>query len=106
MQSFNEFYSKYPNLVFVKTKIPVIEQSQLVDENFIIEEDTPPMEKGFSIVMPFYKDEFPNVFKQATAMEAGLYAIDICEKTGVEISRESIGYILKKVEANISQEDR
>lgn len=101
MKSFEEFYSKYPNLAFVKTKFTLIDPSELHEENFILEEDTPPLEKGFSIIMPMSVTDYPKLFKQATAMEAGLYAIDICEQQGWEISRAMLYEVLGKVEENL-----
>ena len=56
MKSFSEFYEKYPNLAFVKTNIDVQEPSQLTDEVLILDEDTPPLEHGFSIIVPLYND--------------------------------------------------
>lgn len=101
MESFEEFYSKYPNLAFVKTKIRITDPEELVDENFIFEEDTPPLEKGFSVIMPMYINDYPKIFKMATAMEAGLYAIDICEKQDWEITREMLYEVFKKLEENL-----
>ncbi|MCQ2087763.1 MAG: hypothetical protein MJZ37_06860 [Bacilli bacterium] len=101
MTSFSEFYSKYPNLAFVKTKFKLTDPSELQDENFILEEDTPPLEKGFSIIMPLSVNEYPKIFKMATAMEAGMYAIDICEKQGWEITRAMLYEVLGKLEENL-----
>jgi len=101
MTSFKEFYDKYPNLVFIKTKFKLTDPSQLQEENFIFEEDTPPLGKGFSIIMPLYVDDYPKIFKMATAMEAGLYAIDICEKQGWEISRAMLFEVLSVLEENL-----
>lgn len=106
MTSFKEFYEKYPDLAFVKTKFTLTDPSQLQDENFILEEDTPPLEKGFSIIMPMSVEDYPTIFKMSTAMEAGLYAIDICEKQGWEISRERLFEVLGKLEENLEQESR
>ena len=101
MTSFKEFYSKYPNLACVKTRFTLTEPSQLQDENFILEEDTPPLEKGFSIIMPMCVNDYPKIFKMATAMEAGMYAIDICEKQGWEITRAMLYEVLNKLEENL-----
>ncbi len=101
MKTFAEFYSRFPNLAFVKTRIKVTDQSQLVDENFILEEDTPPLAKGFSVIMPLAKDDYPKIFKMATAMEAGMYAMDICEDMGLEIRQAVLYEVLNRVEESL-----
>lgn len=101
MESFKEFYEKYPNLAFIKTKKKVEKQEDLDDWNFIIEEDTPPLEKGFSVIVPLYEKNYPKIFNMATAMEAGLYAIDICEKNDWEITIAMLLEVFKKLEENL-----
>jgi len=102
MKSFAEFYQKYPNLAFVKTKIDVQEPSQLTDEVLILDEDTPPLEKGFSIIVPLYEKAYPHVFKEGTAMEVGLYAIDLCEQNDWEMNIGMFRYIFQKLEESLS----
>lgn len=102
MKSFEEFYSKYPNLAFVKTKIDVKEPDQLIDDVLVLEEDTPPLEHGFSIIMPLYEKAYPHVFKEGTAMEVGLYSIDLCEQNGWEITYGVIKRIFENLEESLS----
>ena len=102
MKSFAEFYQKYPNLAFVKTKIDVQEPSQLTDEVLILDEDTPPLEKDFSIIVPLYEKAYPHVFKEGTAMEVGLYAIDLCEQNDWEMNIGMFRYIFQKLEESLS----
>lgn len=102
MKSFAEFYEKYPNLAFVKTKIDVKEPEQLTDEVLILDEDTPPLEHGFSIIVPLYEKAYPHVFKEGTAMEVGLYAIDLCEQNDWEMNIGMFRYIFEKLEESLA----
>ena len=51
--------------------------------------------------MPMCVNDYPKIFKMATAMEAGMYAIDICEKQGWEITRAMLYEVLNKLEENL-----
>ncbi len=84
-----EFTQKHPNLVFIKSKIKITNNNQLINDNFIIEKDTPAIsEKTFLI--PLCLTSFPNVLNQMTAMEAGVLAINKCIFEKWEITRNNI----------------
>ena len=101
MNSFEEFYEKYPNLAFVKSRIEITTKEDMKDENLIFEEDTPPLEHGFSVVIPLYEKNYPKIFKMATAMEAGLYAVNLCEKNNWDITPVTVNEIFRNVEKNL-----
>lgn len=104
MESFKEFYENYPNLAFVKSRIEIKTKEDMKDENLIFEEDTPPLEHGFSVVIPLYEKAYPKIFKMATAMEAGLYAVDLCEKNDWDITPVTVNEIFRNVEKNLKEE--
>ncbi len=104
MESFKEFYENYPNLAFVKSRIEIKTKEDMKDENLIFEEDTPPLEHGFSVVIPLYEKAYPKIFKMATAMEAGLYAVDLCEKNDWDITPVTVNEIFQNVEKNLKEE--
>lgn len=104
MESFKEFYENYPNLAFVKSRIEIKSKKDMKDENLIFEEDTPPLEHGFSVVIPLYEKAYPKIFKMATAMEAGLYAVDLCEKNDWDITPVTVNEIFRNVEKNLKEE--
>lgn len=104
MESFKEFYENYPNLAFVKSRIEIKTKEDMKDENLIFEEDTPPLEHGFSVVIPLYEKAYPKIFKMATAMEAGLYAVDLCEKNDWDITPVTVNEIFRNIENNLKEE--
>lgn len=106
MNSFKEFYEKYPNLAFVKSRIEIKEQKDMKDENLIFEDDTPPLEHGFSVVIPLYEKAYPHVFNEGTAMEVGLYAVDLCEKNEWDITPVTVNEIFRNLEISLSKEDK
>lgn len=88
----------YPNLVFIKTRFHIENQNQLKDENFIFEDDTPELKKNQTQIMPLSITDFPGVLASSTAMEAGAWAITICQKQNWEISKENIEACLANLE--------
>lgn len=98
IDSYEKFYEVYPNLVFIKTKIKINSPEQFTEENFIIEEDTPSLIPGQSILIPLYEGDYPNVFKEATAMLAGMWAANICNEQKWEVNYGYVNEILKHLE--------
>lgn len=99
-----EIMKPYPNLVFVKTRFHIENQNQLKDENFIFEDDTPELKKNQTQIMPLSITDFPGVLASSTAMEAGAWAITICQKQSWEISRENIEACLANLEMDFQLE--
>ena len=96
-ETWSEFLERYPDLVFVRTKKQIYTADE-IDDNIILEEDTLPLIKGKSKVIPLDETAYPRCFKTGSAMELGIWAISVCEKNKLEVRPAVIWEILKKQE--------
>ena len=96
-ETWSEFLERYPDLVFVRTKKQIYTADE-IDDNIIMEEDTLPLIKGKTQVIPLDETAYPRCLKMGTAMEIGMWAISVCEKNKLEVRPAVIWEILKKQE--------
>jgi hypothetical protein len=96
-ETWSEFLERYQNLVFVRTKKQIYTADE-IDDNIIKEEDTLPLMKGKTQVIPLDETAYPRCFKTGSAMELGIWAISVCEKNKLEVRPSVIWEILKKQE--------
>ena len=96
-ETWSEFLERYPDLVFVRTKKQIYTADE-IDDNIILEEDTLPLIKGKTQVIPLDETAYPRCFKMGTTMENGMWAISVCEKNKLEVRPAVIWEILKKQE--------
>lgn len=99
-ETWQEFLDRYPDLLFVRTK-KQITSAEEIDENMIKEEDTLPLIKGKTQVIPIDETAYPRCFKTGSAMELGIWAISLCEKNNWEISPAMIWEILSQQETKL-----
>ena len=83
-ETWSEFLERYPDLVFARTKKQIYTADE-IDENIILEEDTLPLIKGKTQVIPLDETAYPRCFKTGSAMELGIWAISVCEKNKLEV---------------------
>ena len=102
-ETWAEFLARYPDLAFIKTKKQIY-TAQEIDENIIYEEDTLPLIKGQTVIIPLDQTAYPECLKTGTAMEIGMWAISICERTNLEVKAPVIWEILKNQEAALVKE--
>ena len=57
-ETWAEFLDRYPDLVFVRTKKQIYAADE-IDDNIVMEEDTLPLVKGKSVVIPIDESSFP-----------------------------------------------
>lgn len=103
-ETWTEFLERYPNLVFIRTKKKIYSADE-VEENIVYEEDTLPLIKGQTEIIPIDETAYPRCFKQGTAMEIGMWCIYLCEKNGWEIKPSMVWEILKNQEENLAEEE-
>lgn len=103
-ETLQEFIERYPGLVFIRTKNE-IHTAEEVDESIIWEEDTLPLIKGQTSVIPIPESKYPRCLKEGTATGCGMWAIYLCEKNGWEISQAMIYEILNHQEENLAWEE-
>ncbi len=96
-ETWSEFLERYPDLVFVRTKKQIYTADE-IDDNIILEEDTLPLIKGKTQVIPLDETAYPRCLKMGTAMEIGMWTISVCEKNKLEVRPAIIWEILKKQE--------
>ena len=99
-ETWQEFLDRYPDLVFVRTK-KQITSAEEIDENMIKEEDTLPLIKGKTQVIPIDETAYPRCFKTGSAMELGIWAISLCEKNNWKMSPAMIWEILSQQETKL-----
>ena len=99
-ETWQEFLDRYPDLLFVRTK-KQITSAEEIDENMIKEEDTLPLIKGKTQVIPIDETAYPRCFKTGSAMELGIWASSLCEKNNWEISPAMIWEILSQQETKL-----
>ena len=100
-ETWSEFLERYPDLVFVRTKKQVLTAEE-IDDNIILEEDTLPLIKGKSKVIPLDETAYPSCFKTGSAMELGIWAISVCEKNKWKVSPAIVWEILAKQEEKLT----
>ena len=103
-ETWSEFLERYPDLVFVRTKRQIYTADE-IDGNIIKEEDTLPLIKGKTQVIPLDETAYPRCLKKGTAMEIGMWAISVCEKNKLEVRPAVIWEILKKQEEILAETD-
>ena len=103
-ETWSEFLERYPDLVFVRTKKQIYTADE-IDDNIIMEEDTLPLIKGKTQVIPLDETAYPRCLKMGTAMENGMWAISVCEKNKLEVRPAVIWEILKKQEEILAETD-
>ena len=102
-ETWSEFLERYQNLVFVRTKKQIYTADE-IDDNLIMEEDTLPLIKGKSKVIPLDETAYPSCFKTGSAMELGIWAISVCEKNKWKVSPAMVCEILAKQEEKLTAE--
>lgn len=103
-ETWAEFLERYPNLVFVRTKRQIFNADE-IDDNLVMEEDTLPLIKGKSIVIPIDESAFPKCFKAGSATELGIWAVSICERNKWKVSPAMVWEILTKQEEKLVKEE-
>ena len=103
-ETWAEFLERYPDLVFVRTKKQVLSADE-IDANLVKEEDTLPLVKGKSIVIPLDETAYPRCFKTGTAMELGIWAVSICERNNWKVTPAMVWEILTKQEEKLASEE-
>ena len=103
-ETWAEFLDRYPELVFVRTKKQIYAADE-IDDNIVMEEDTLPLVKGKSVVIPIDESSFPRCFKTGSAMELGIWATFICEKNNWKVSPAMVREILTKQEEKLEAEE-
>ena len=78
-ETWSEFLERYPDLVFVRTKKQIYTADE-IDDNLIMEEDTLPLIKGKTQVIPLDETAYPRCFKTGSAMELGIWAIQSAKR--------------------------
>lgn len=96
-ETYADLINNYPDLVFVRTKKFVSSASE-IDDNLVLEDDTLPLIRGKSFVIPIDETAYPKILKEATATIAGMYALYLCEKNGWDVSPQMVWYVLEKQE--------
>ena len=104
-ETWNEFLDRYPNLVFIRTKKQIYSAAE-VDENIIFEEDSLPLIKGQTEIIPIDETAYPRCLKMGTAMEIGMWCIYLCEKNDWEIKPSVVWEILKNQEESLKREEK
>ena len=99
-KTYDDLIENYPDLVFVRTK-KLVKSAAEIDENLVPEEDTFPLIKGKSLVIPIDETAYPKLFKEATATQMGMYAIYLCEQNDWEINPPMVWYILEQQEKSM-----
>ena len=102
-ETWSEFLERYPDLVFVRTKMKVFTADE-IDDNLIKEEDTLPLVKGKSQVIPIDETAYSRCFKTGSAMELGIWAVSVCEKNNCKVSPAMVWEILAKQEEQLAAE--
>lgn len=102
-ETWSEFLERYPDLVFVRTKKQIYTADE-IDDNIILEEDTLPLIKGKTQVIPLDETAYPRCLKMGTAMELGTWAISVCEKNKWKVSPAMVCEILAKQEEKLTAE--
>lgn len=102
-ETWAEFLDRYPDLVFVRTKKQIYAADE-IDDNIVMEEDTLPLVKGKSVVIPIDESSFPRCFKTGSAMELGIWAVSVCEKNNWKVSPAMVWEILAKQEEQLAAE--
>ena len=111
-ETWSEFLERYPDLVFVRTKKQIyttdvrtkkqIYTTDEIDDNIIMEEDTLPLIKGKTQVIPLDETAYPRCFKTGSAMELGIWAISVCEKNKWKVNSAMVCEILAKQEEKLT----
>ena len=92
---------EYEDLVFLKVINPATKREDLGDDNIIREYDTPELVHGKTRVIPFVEKDYPLIFAETTAMQAGMNMIAMCEDLDWEVNPESVNYLMTRLEENM-----
>lgn len=105
-ETYADLFNNYPGLTFVRTTRNVKNPAK-IEKYMVVEEDTfLPLIEEYSHVVPINEKAYPEIFKMASATQAGMYALSICEKNGWQASTPMIYEILKNIEQNLVNEKK
>lgn len=107
-----EFKDSFPNLYFIKTKTKIDTKKpknvgecwEVIQENFIPDEDMPELPDletvyyGKKKFIPLAVTSFPGVLSRMSALKAGVWAYNKCEIENWEFCSDAIGCCLSNLE--------